>query len=325
MYVINSRNVHEALLKGMLFIDEEGATRPSRNGDVKVIDGPVTTFYARPSERVVFWAERDANPFFHFMEGLWMLAGRNDVKWISQFNSTFAQFSDDNKTFHGAYGHRWRKHFALDQLQAIATILKNNPDDRRAVLQMWDTNCDLGLEGKDFPCNLSILFRVSIYGSLDMTVYNRSNDMIWGAYGANAVHMSMLQEVMASWIGIPVGRYWQVANNFHAYMNVWDKYAPIMDAKSYDPYDFGGVTPYPMVNGKIETWFEDLEMFMTEGPIVGFRDKFFRKVATPIWVAWKAYKSSDPDKFQMAFDAISNCEATDWRRACEEWLERRVK
>ena len=33
-----------------------------------------------PTKELLFDPDRDANPFFHFMEGLWMLAGFNDLK-----------------------------------------------------------------------------------------------------------------------------------------------------------------------------------------------------------------------------------------------------
>jgi hypothetical protein len=108
-------------------------------------------------------------------------------------------------------------------------------------------------------------------------------------------------------------------------MAVWPKYQPILGADMLsNPYIEGLVEPYPMVNVDVTTWLQDLDMFMQEGPVVGFRDKFFRKVATPIWVAWAAYKSTDPDRFKMAQDAISNCAATDWKKACSEWLDRRM-
>ncbi len=81
MNVISVRNVHEALPEALRFLRQTGVPRDSRNGAVLQAPCPVTTVYRRPDERVLFWPERDANPFFHFMESLWMLAGRNDVAW----------------------------------------------------------------------------------------------------------------------------------------------------------------------------------------------------------------------------------------------------
>lgn len=326
MITIEATNVHQMFKISMECADHMTIRRPSRNGDVHRFDGPVALVYNEPTERVIFHPERDANPFFHLMECLWMMAGRNDVKWISRFNSNIASYSDDGKIFHGAYGHRWRSHFGFDQLEKIAEALTQNPDDRRAYLQIWDAQTDLGRDGKDFPCNVGIGFEVSAHGRLDMSVFNRSNDLVWGATGANAVHMSFLQEVMASWIRVPVGRYWQITKNMHVYDSVWEKYKPIIHKQEMDDwYEKGVVSPFPVVNEDIKIWFEDLSIFMDEGPIIGFRDPFFRKVVVPIYIAWQNYKSSEGDRIQRAREVLKNCAATDWRLACDEWLARRQK
>ena len=326
MLVLESRNVHQALQRGMEWIGDNGVPRESRAGNVLVAPTPVTSVYRAPSERVLFWRNRDANPWFHFMEGLWMLAGREDVAWLSQFSSNIAQFSDNGRTFHGAYGYRWRQSFQVDQLPVIADRLRQNPEDRRAVLGIWSPSIDLERVGKDVPCNLAVHFQVNHDMKLDMTVFNRSNDLIWGCYGANAVHFSMLHEVMSSCIGYQVGRYYQVSNNFHAYVDTMTKHEAVVFEDYPDPYELGVIEPYPMVNVDPEIWFQDLCIFMDEGPIIGFRDPFFRRVVTPMFHSWAAWKNkSDPKRIDNALEIISQCAATDWKKACTEWLERRRK
>lgn len=323
MYVIESRNVSEALLLGLQALNQYGVDEESRVGPVRVFQCPVSTLYHKPKERVLFYPERDANPFFHFMEGLWMLAGRNDVAWISQFSTNIRNYSDDGKTFHGAYGYRWREHFGFDQLAMVAELLHENPKDRRCSLSMWDPRCDLGAEGKDFPCNQMINPRI-VNGALDISVFNRSNDMIWGAYGANAVHFSMMQEVLAAWIGVEVGRYWQISTNFHAYHSVMEKHVELFRmGAGFDQYSIGLVDPYPMVNTDILTWFSELELFMERTPVIGYQDKFFARVAVPMMRAWRLYKEKN---YKMAISALSNdCAAQDWSLAGIEWIQRRAK
>ncbi len=102
MQVIEVRNVHDALVRGMDLLQIEDFTNESRNGRVYQAKTPVTTVYERPKERVLFWAERDANPFFHFMEGLWMLDGRNDLEFVKHFAKSMENYSDDGKSLWGA-------------------------------------------------------------------------------------------------------------------------------------------------------------------------------------------------------------------------------
>lgn len=219
MEVLKVRNVHQALPTGIRHLLSHGYIRDSRNGPVLLSPVPVATVYSHPNERVLFWPERDANPFFHLYESLWMLAGRQDVEPLARYAKNMLSYSDDGVIQHGAYGYRWRNMFNIDQLAAIANRLRVDPDDRRSVLQMWSAALDLGQPKKDVPCNVTATFQRNASGALDLTVFCRSNDIIWGAYGANAVHFSMLLEYMALWIGCPVGTYTQVSVNYHAYLS----------------------------------------------------------------------------------------------------------
>lgn len=333
MQVIRARNVHQMLPEAMYQMRLKGTQRESRNGPVLQNPQPVSSVYQKPTERVEFHSERDANPFFHFMESLWMLGGRQDVAWISQFNSGMQRYSDDGKNFHGAYGYRWRKFFGEDQLSQIIANLKKNPDDRRQVLQMWSAAEDLSnTDCKDLPCNLLCVFGISPSGKLDMIVYNRSNDIVWGCYGANAVHFSVLQEYMARAVEVPVGVYTQVSFNWHLYL---DQHATLMYelanraphplVSANCPYSKKEVSPFPLMSTPPAVWQNDLDMFLCEGTRVGgYKDPFFRRVALPALVAWEEFKSSDSfERFQLAQDQLNLISATDWRLAMSQWLGRR--
>src|SRR5437016_2476859 len=95
MYVNNATTVSEALSQGLHAIRVHGIEKPSRVGAVLVMPRPVLTEYKDPTNRVLFSPMRDANPFFHVMETLWMLAGRNDLPWLTRFNKRFEAYSDD--------------------------------------------------------------------------------------------------------------------------------------------------------------------------------------------------------------------------------------
>lgn len=336
MYTLRARNAHKALPEALRLLRSSGQRRASRNGDVLVAPWPVTTLFFQPTERVLFWAERDANPFFHLFEALWMIGGRNDVAFPAKYVKRMKDFSDDGQTFHGAYGHRWRHHFDVegggrpgmpDQLSIIIDRLTRMPEDRRCVLTMWDPVADLGVDTKDAPCNTQIYFGRDAAGALDMTVCCRSNDAILGALGANVVHMSFLQEFMAGAIGCSVGLYWQISNNYHAYVGRdWDKIEHL-EAQCEDyaghrpcPYALGWARPYPIMSVDRKIWEEDLSIFLEQGPITGFREPFFRRMVTPMYWAWEAQKNKCYDD---ALEILKQCAATDWQLAATEWVQRR--
>ena len=301
--IINSRNVHEAFILGVdaFTWDGEVFEQDSRAGATLEFEGPVVTTYEKPCERVLFWEGRDANPFFHFMEGLWMLQGREDVEFLTQYNKGMEAFSDNGTTLNGAYGYRWRNFYEKDQL------------DRNTL---------------DTPCNTHIYFKVR-QGKLNMTVCCRSNDMIWGAYGANAVHFSMLQEYMAARIGVEVGVYNQVSDSFHVYTELFNSMKeklPEFDYYSFkyplvgNPYK--NISVFPMVN-EPEEFDADLDAFF-RGQQTGFINHFFSDVAIPMQTAWRMHKmDKNTEGAKRLLGAY--CRAEDWKIAGEEWFERRLR
>lgn len=326
MQIIDANSVSDALGCGIDTLFDCGKEETSRNGKVIVAPGPVCTVYHKPWQRVLFSATRDANPFFHLMEALWMLTGRHDLEWPMYFNKKFENYSDDGITVWGAYGHRWRRWFNCDQLLIVIQELTANPNSRRAVLQMWDGMYDLDKArkgGKDVPCNTNAYFWISD-GELHMTVCCRSNDIIWGAYGANAVHFSILQEYMAARLKVPMGKYYQFSNNFHCYTDIYDEAkldkirAECWQERYYDSIKN---IHYPLASFEtdFEVFDEEVANFLTMPLSVDSKIPFLRNVAVPMYASWHARKQKHGNGIRQA----EMIEAPDWRRACVEWIERR--
>lgn len=350
MEVIRTRNVNDALVSGVELLKARGLQQDSRGGMTIEFPEPVCTVYDKPLERVLFDKERDANPFFHLMEAFWMLAGRRDVAWLVRFNKRMATYTDDGDPdhFNAAYGYRWRQEFKLehhkgpsatDQLNTIVELLRADPDSRRAVLQIWSAGKDLKGGGRDCACNTQAMFKLRDK-QLHMLVTNRSNDVIWGCYGANAVQFSMLLEYMAARIGVSPGTYRQMSDSYHAYEDTWEKVKDIAERYEGDPYERGEVKVYPLVKDKASfdaemlRWvasslpdadvggapLEDLSFSEWSAQSSSWRNPYFHEVATPIHNAWFAYKRKDRDAANQWLD---RCAATDWQRAGREWLQRR--
>jgi len=212
------RTFPEAYVDLVYLIARQGEVESTRNGLALVFQEPVLLHIWDPRCRVIVDSVRNANPFFHVMETVWMLAGYRSVEWVAQFNSRMKEFADNGDVM-GAYGDRWFRHFG-NQVGKIIGMLKADPTTRQAVLQMWDPHADLGTDHKDRPCNTNIYFR-SREGWLDMTICNRSNDLVWGMFGANCVHMSYLHELIATAVDQNIGRYSVLSNNLHFYTDLY--------------------------------------------------------------------------------------------------------
>ena len=215
-------------------------------------------------------------------ETMWILAGRNDVEWLSYYLPRAAEFSDDGETWRGGYGPRIRRYgdpmlperLHLDQLAAVVRELRENPTSRRAVIGIWDASMDARRENegpwKDVPCNDIISFQ-SRLGELHAHVFVRSNDLMWGWSGINAFEWSVLQEVIAGILGIEVGTLTFSISSLHAYDRHWGKLrkiaaaypAPEEHMDPLDAFDAPRLTKDALrprtvgdLDREIESWFE---------------------------------------------------------------------
>ena len=338
MIVQKVRNVSEALKLGLSLALEIGVPRGTRNGTVLRIPEPVTTVYQRPDERVLVNGPRNANPFFHFFESLWMLAGRNDVEYVARYVKRMRQFSDDGTTLHGAYGWRWRGGLGADQIRVVVDLLRKDPSTRRAVIAMYDAMEDASelSRSRDIPCNTHIYFDVTESMHLNMTVCCRSNDIVWGAFGANAVHMSVLHEYVAACTGLPMGVYRQMSNDLHLYTHVVSREQAARIVAACDTEDVYSAPLPRMVPlrpaGTPREQFMDLfehEVHRVIGTPVDqvmkdreLRPPFFRDVAAPMHDSWRQYRSGDMK--EAMYEAL-RIQADDWRAACLQWLGNRCK
>lgn len=341
MLTIKDRNVNHILPIALMYLREGHTRRIAPRGQPTIeIVGPVATVYKDPRERVMFDPLRNANPFFHFFEALWILDGREDVRFLVEFNRKMAEFSDDGVRFHAPYGYRLRKGYAFDQIETLITLLKKDPDTRQAVLSIWVPTRDLGVSSRDVPCNDMIFVKVRD-GNLCMTVFCRSNDAIWGAYGANVVQFSMLQEYLAARVlgsGCMVGEYTQISDSLHVYESnpFWQAHLtqdsgmrPVFD--EYEQACGHGaeqaVEPYllfdePAFDEDLHTFFDiyDRDERIENYTIDRFKTDTFQTVVLPLMYAHRAYRAG---ALSDALHHVYHCEASDWQVACAAWLQRK--
>lgn len=350
MHVIEGEDVNELYWRGMRLMGAEGRRETSRNGPVRVMSMPVTSVYRKPTQRVLFDQKRGANPFFHLFESLWMLSGRDDVSALNRYITDFGtRFAEEDGRVHGAYGHRWRQALGFDQLEHIVQRLRFRDDDRQCVLQMWDAReqgcrvgeCDIqyganDLNGvwKDRPCNTHVYFRVrkEVFADeplpfLDMFISCRSNDIVLGAYGANAVHFSILQEYMAGRVGVLVGKMYQMSWNYHAYEETLEKVGTEPTLSTYEGLKIRALPmakEWDFFDADLKKFMEWQKNLVTEGvetTVHDYKNSWFRNTAEPIFIAHNRWKSA---MRHSARDMAFMIEAEDWRQAVIQWFEHRT-
>jgi thymidylate synthase len=143
----------------------------------------------------------------------WYLSGSEDIDAISYYLPAYAAYSGGGYA-HAAYGPRLFNYDGFDQVQYVIGKLVSNPSSRRAVVQLFD-HSDIQTGSADVPCTCTLQFLVRA-GSLHLITHMRSNDIHLGL-PHDLFAFTMLQELVASALGLPLGSYVHVAGSLHLY------------------------------------------------------------------------------------------------------------
>lgn len=330
MITIFARNAPEAYAESYWIMKANAKPENSRAGPVLAMPAPTILEISHPMERVITDVARDCNPFFHVMETIWMFAGSDKVDFPAMFNSGYRQYAEDNGVVHGAYGKRWRDHFQpaeigprfkMDQIQLAIAILRKDPESRQVVLGMWDPSEDLGAKKRDRPCNTHIYFR-HVDGGLDMTVCNRSNDLLWGMLGANIVHMTYLHELVAFGSDLAIGAYRVFTNNLHVYTENDVTKRFMTGPVRHDVYLHATPTPLLVEGETVEDFLRDCEDFVNDRKFVSgtvYKTKWMNEVAVPMYLAYLC------KEVEYRLELVDTITAEDWRVACRQWIVRKTQ
>ncbi|MEG2406886.1 MAG: thymidylate synthase, partial [Clostridiales bacterium] len=100
-----------------------------------------------------------------------------------------------------------------DQIDFVVKELHNNPNSRRAIIDVRDNSVDMF---NDHPACLQNIMVMIRDNKLDMKVLMRSNDATEATF-MNAFAFIQLQKLIATMLKVGIGNYTHTANSFHCY------------------------------------------------------------------------------------------------------------
>lgn len=246
MFTAEYEGINSFLVGASSLLLKEGVKRKTRGFNCIELPGPFMFKLNNPTSRLVTIAERSWNPILPYAESLWLAAGRNDLELIGHYLKNMKNFSDDGFFMRGGYGPRLRKftgvnndykipnphnieittlnNSEVDQFSYISKNFDKDINTRQAIINIGDPPKDCFdnngclKDTKDFPCTRLLHFQKHpIEDKLNLTVYLRSNDFMWGASAVNIFNFTYIQEYFAQILNLEIGEYFHIANNFHYY------------------------------------------------------------------------------------------------------------
>lgn len=321
------KNSTFALVDGLSKAFSEGKDIFVRTSNVKEIRSH-TIRILHPLERVYVLPNRSNNIFAMIAETLWVMAGRNDITFLSRYLPRAIDYSDDGITWRAGYGQRLRNWNGIDQFEQVAKILLEDPGSRRAVMSIFDPASDF-VNSKDIPCNNWLHFLIRD-GLLHLNLAVRSNDILWGFSGINTFEWSVLHEMMAFWTNSKVGEFSVFIGSFHLYEKHFERGKEII---SHFPnktlYDFGIVgerfsTKHSDFNDVMNVLFDMESRMRTDtinfSDIDIIEDRFIKNCAQLLFIYNAYLNKKSIDEIVEHINALPN---NDFRVGVVEFFSRK--
>jgi hypothetical protein len=105
----------------------------------------------------------------------------------------------------------------LDQIRRVVAELKENPNSRRAVAQIWNPERDLPQGAVQSPSGHCHLYFSVREEALNLTVSSRSVDA-WNGELANMLVLAGLQRRVADRLKLPIGLFVHFVASYHLYI-----------------------------------------------------------------------------------------------------------
>ena len=240
MHQISADSCNGLCVKGFHLLSQEGKLHQSDKGDTLFVK-QVTSKLTNPKNRYLFLKGRTSSVYAAIAETYWICSGSSKIDpWLTKFLKRALIYSNNGEWYAG-YGPRL---YANDQLGGVIQTLLESPNSRQAVLSIYDpvkesyqgVKNSLGEEApNDKSCNNLLYFKI-FDDKLDLTVINRSLDVIFGAYSINLPEFTFIQELVAEYLSsqqhtylneedgsiippkrIGLGDYITFSDNYHTY------------------------------------------------------------------------------------------------------------
>lgn len=206
----------EAFLTLSSLMDAHGDDGSARDRRARTLHG-VAFRLDVPTARLIDLKSRRPNLAFLVAETLWQIQARQDVAMLEHYAPRIGAFGAHYGVFRGsAYGPVIFRGGAYSEWVKVRSLLREDPGTRRAVIFVGGLIAgERGASELDYPCTTSLQF-VRRSAALDLHVHMRSNDLMRGLQ-SDVFFATVLLELMARELGVPVGHYYHMVNLLQVY------------------------------------------------------------------------------------------------------------
>jgi len=226
-------NLNEAFVEELAKLKMAGNIVHSRGS--KQLERTFVSFQIKNPEQLdIIVPARKFNINYAIAEWLWYVSSNQKVNNISKLASIWADIQDqfgEAESNYGSYIFPVLNKMYISQWNWVVNELVSDPDTRRATIAI-NQPYHKEKNSKDYPCTQYIQFFIR-EGVLDMGVYMRSNDAIFG-FCNDVFTFALFQQLMLNHLNdhgmnLHLGTYYHNAGSFHIYERHFKMMDKILD------------------------------------------------------------------------------------------------
>jgi len=216
-------NLDDLLRSTYEYIQSNGFNIEGKRGNIKEVLNYAVTL-TNPRSRVSNSLDRRLVKS-KFAEFAWYLSNDADKEYINPYIDAYNQEEAENNKILGGYGPRIfnENDNGISQFDRIIEQINQRQKTKQAYLVVSDSfDYKVRVEKHSSPpCTIGLHFIVR-ENKLNLTVYMRSNDAYFGL-PHDLFCFTMLQELVALKVNIPVGTYSHVCTSMHIYKTHYER------------------------------------------------------------------------------------------------------
>lgn len=209
------KSLYHVLINGVESLDRTGTGTIRLNTGFKFEFSPKTIPLLRG---------KYVNPWNALTEVIWIMTGRNDLKWLKDNGVNYwDQWVKEDGTFGPIYGPQMRNQNGFDQLLYVINKLNSSPESRQAMINLWH---GADLETQALPTCHFGYHPLIVNGKLNLHCNQRSSDAFLGV-PYDFMLFYFIQQILCFWTNTEPGYILHNNHDYHIYNNHYsaiDKY-----------------------------------------------------------------------------------------------------
>jgi thymidylate synthase len=184
--------------------NEKSGTKYIKNVSISILD---------PQENLINTSWRKWNHDYAKLEWAWYKTGDRNPDMVAHKAPLWNTMRDENGLVFSNYGYWWKRN---DQYDKMIKMLSENLMTRRAILVHYSPD-EVDDFSKDTPCNVVLNFHIDPDSKLNLTVFARSIDLVYGFCNDQYCFSKFLLAVSKKMGPLPIGTLHYFITDLHIY------------------------------------------------------------------------------------------------------------